>query len=97
MAQIEALEMDAYRAQLTSDVKSLVDKYRAIFGWDVPEIDLVASDRLIVKALRDALEGTANLAGSHGVFNMSPSDHLGLDQRARVMVTIQQGTWKLAR
>lgn len=48
-------------------------------------------------ALRDALEGTANLAGSHGVFNMSPSDHLGLDQRARVMVTIQQGTWKLAR
>jgi branched-chain amino acid transport system substrate-binding protein len=39
----------------------------------------------------------ANLAGSHGVFNMSPSDHLGLDQRARVMVTIQQGTWKLAR
>ena len=48
-------------------------------------------------ALRDALEGTVNLAGSHGVFNMSPSDHLGLDQRARVMVTIQQGTWKLAR
>jgi hypothetical protein len=56
MAQIEALEMDAYRAQLTSDLRSLVDKYRAIFGWDVPEVDLVASDRLIVKALRQALD-----------------------------------------
>ena len=56
MAQIEALEMDAYRAQLTSDLRSLVDKYRAIVGGDVPEVDLVASDRLIVKALRQALD-----------------------------------------
>ena len=37
-------------------------------------------------ALRDALEATRNLAGAHGVFNMSANDHLGLDQRARVMV-----------
>jgi branched-chain amino acid transport system substrate-binding protein len=48
-------------------------------------------------ALRDALEATKNVAGAHGVFNMSASDHLGLDQRARVMVTVQQGAWKLAR
>ena len=45
-------------------------------------------------ALRDALEGTKNVAGAHGVFNMSPTDHLGLDQRARVMVKIENGTWK---
>jgi branched-chain amino acid transport system substrate-binding protein len=48
-------------------------------------------------ALRDALEGTKNLAGAHGVFNMSASDHLGLDQRARVMVRVEKGGWKLAR
>jgi len=47
-------------------------------------------------ALRDALEATKNVAGSHGVFNMSSGDHLGLDQRARVMVTVQGGAWKLA-
>jgi len=47
-------------------------------------------------ALRDALEATKNVAGAHGVFNMSAGDHLGLDQRARVMVTIQGGAWKLA-
>ncbi|MDX9699469.1 MAG: ABC transporter substrate-binding protein [Rhodocyclaceae bacterium] len=46
-------------------------------------------------ALRDALENVKEVAGAHGVFNMSPTDHLGLDQRARVMVQIQDGKWKL--
>jgi branched-chain amino acid transport system substrate-binding protein len=48
-------------------------------------------------ALRDALEGTRDLVGAHGVFNMSPTDHVGLDQRARVMVTIDGGAWKLVK
>ena len=48
-------------------------------------------------ALRDALESTKNVAGAHGVFNLSPTDHLGLHQRARVMVTVQEGTWKLSK
>lgn len=46
-------------------------------------------------ALRDALEGVKDLAGAHGIFNLSPGDHLGLDQRARVMVKIENGAWKL--
>ena len=46
-------------------------------------------------AMRDALEGIKNLPGAHGVFNMSPNDHLGLDQRAAVMVKIENGRWKL--
>ena len=46
-------------------------------------------------ALRDALEASRNVAGAHGIFNMSPTDHLGLDQRARVMVKIENGTWKV--
>jgi branched-chain amino acid transport system substrate-binding protein len=45
-------------------------------------------------ALRDALESTREVAGAHGIFNMSPTDHLGLDQRARVMVKIENGGWK---
>jgi len=49
------------------------------------------------KALRDALEASRNVAGAHGVYNMSAQDHLGLDQRARVMVTIQDGAWKLVK
>ncbi|WP_454455819.1 ABC transporter substrate-binding protein [Thauera phenylacetica] len=48
-------------------------------------------------ALRDALEGMKEVAGAHGVFTMGPNDHLGLDQRARVMVQIQKGAWKLVQ
>ncbi len=46
-------------------------------------------------ALRDALEGLRNVTLSHGIVNMSPQDHLGFDQRARVMVKIDKGDWKL--
>ncbi|MCH2219196.1 MAG: ABC transporter substrate-binding protein [Dechloromonas sp.] len=49
------------------------------------------------RALRDALEGTKNVAGAHGIFNLTPNDHQGFDQRARVMVTIENGTWKLLK
>ena len=48
-------------------------------------------------ALREALEGVKNLPVAHGVVNMSAQDHLGFDQRARVMVKIDNGTWKLVK
>ncbi len=47
-------------------------------------------------ALRDAMESVRELRGTAGVFDMSPTDHTGLDQRARVMATIKNGTWVLA-
>jgi branched-chain amino acid transport system substrate-binding protein len=47
-------------------------------------------------ALREALENVHDLHTATGVVNMSPADHVGLDQRSRVMVRIQEGTWKLA-
>ncbi|MBE2257862.1 MAG: ABC transporter substrate-binding protein [Candidatus Accumulibacter sp.] len=49
------------------------------------------------KALRDSLEATKNLTAAHGVFNMSPQDHLGFDQRSRVMVEIVDGNWQLVK
>ncbi|SAK44029.1 extracellular ligand-binding receptor [Caballeronia temeraria] len=48
------------------------------------------------EALRAAIEETKNLPASHGIFNMSANDHSGLDQRARVMVEIAGGKWKLS-
>lgn len=48
-------------------------------------------------ALREALETTRNLSAAHGVFNLSAQDHQGFDQRARVMVKIEGGTWKLIK
>ena len=47
-------------------------------------------------ALRDALE-TANVIGSHGVFVMTQNDHNGLDNRARVMVRIDNDKWVLQK
>jgi branched-chain amino acid transport system substrate-binding protein len=40
-------------------------------------------------ALRSALENTKNLTVPQGVINMSATDHVGLDQRSRVMGKIQ--------
>lgn len=48
-------------------------------------------------ALRDALEGLKNVTVSHGIVNMSAQDHLGFDQRARVMVKVENGDWKLIK
>ena len=45
-------------------------------------------------ALRDALENIRNEPSTNGIVNMSKTDHLGLDQRARVMVQIKGGDWK---
>lgn len=46
-------------------------------------------------ALRDGLENLHELVLCHGIANTSATDHNGLDQRARVMVVIQDGAWKL--
>jgi len=44
-------------------------------------------------ALRAALEQVRELPASQGVFNMSPTDHAGLDERGRVMVKVVGGKW----
>jgi hypothetical protein len=56
MSNIEQLEMNAHRARLTVDVKDLVEKYRSIFGWDVPDNDEAPADRMIFDAVRQALD-----------------------------------------
>jgi len=48
-------------------------------------------------ALRDALESTRELVGTQGVYNMSPADHSGFDERGRVLITVKDGSWRLMR
>jgi branched-chain amino acid transport system substrate-binding protein len=47
------------------------------------------------QALRDAIESEREIAGAHGVFNMSATDHFGLDERARILVRVENGDWKI--
>jgi branched-chain amino acid transport system substrate-binding protein len=47
-------------------------------------------------ALRDALEQEKEVVGCQGVFNMSATNHNGMDERARVLVTVKDGRFRLA-
>lgn len=45
--------------------------------------------------LRDQLEQTRDVVGTHGVYNLSATDHFGHDQRARALVSVQDQQWVL--
>lgn len=45
-------------------------------------------------ALRDALEATRGLVGVSGVYDMSPTNHNGQDERAAVLVEVKDGAWR---
>jgi branched-chain amino acid transport system substrate-binding protein len=46
-------------------------------------------------ALRDAIAGTRELAGTHGVFSFKPNEPYGLDKRAAVVIRLDKGQWSL--
>ena len=48
-------------------------------------------------ALRDALENVKNVVGTHGVYNMTAKNHNGQDERARVLVHVEKGEWRLMK
>jgi len=76
----------------------------AAYLWDASLILQDAAPQALKKArpgtpefrlaLRDAIEGTKDLHATNGVYNIGPDDHIGLDQRSRVMVRIDKGEWK---
>jgi len=49
------------------------------------------------EALREALEQSKEVVGAQGVFNMNAQNHNGMDQRARVMMTVKDGRWMLLK
>jgi branched-chain amino acid transport system substrate-binding protein len=48
------------------------------------------------QSLRDAIASTKEVVGTHGVYNFKPGDLYGVDERARVIVKLENGQWKLA-
>lgn len=79
---------------------------RSLFGatiWDVYLIFENAVPRALKSgkpgteafraALRDAYETTPELIGAQAIFNLSPTNHNGTDQRAEVLVRIENGKW----
>jgi branched-chain amino acid transport system substrate-binding protein len=47
--------------------------------------------------VRDEIEKTKGYVGADGIYNMSPTDHLGLDLSAFRMLEIKNGDWTLVR
>lgn len=73
-------------------------RFRRVLFFRSPPLDRCAQAPLGIqdRAERlDALESEKNVLATHGVFNMTPTDHLGFDPRARVMARIENGAWKL--
>lgn len=48
-------------------------------------------------ALRDALENSKEVIATQGVYNMTPQDHSGFDERGRVMIKVKDGNWALLK
>ncbi|HUH40415.1 MAG TPA: ABC transporter substrate-binding protein, partial [Castellaniella sp.] len=46
-------------------------------------------------ALRDAINSTQELVGTHAVYNFKPDTTYGTDERSRVVVRLEKGHWKL--
>jgi branched-chain amino acid transport system substrate-binding protein len=76
----------------------------AALGWDGFQLIRAALPKALAsarpgtlefrEALRDALEQVSALVGADGVYTLGPSDHNGLDRRARIMVTVKDGAFR---
>ena len=87
----------AYRKAYMDRFKEDVSTFGG-YGYDGLMIALDAMKRAgstDKKKVRDAIEATKEYIGTTGKFNMSPTDHMGLDQSAFRMLEIKNGDWVL--
>jgi branched-chain amino acid transport system substrate-binding protein len=71
-------------------------------AWDALQLTFMAFSKVSPTVpldqararIRDELERVKFFPGTGGIFNMSPEDHVGLDERSMVLVLIQGGKWK---
>lgn len=55
MESMEQIELDRHRDEIFDGVRNLVEHYRGVFTWDIPEVDQARADRLILAEIRNAL------------------------------------------
>ena len=90
--------------------RALYDVVPATFGANVYDAGLLLEQAVPLAAqtaqpgtaefraaLRDALEQTRELVATQGVYNMTPWDHSGFDERGRELITVRDGQWRLLR
>lgn len=69
------------------------------YAWDAAQIIVRALKKAGTdpEKLRAAIENTKNYVGVSGIYNMSPTDHCGLDHTSLVMIEVKNGKWKLIK
>jgi branched-chain amino acid transport system substrate-binding protein len=92
---------DAYQKANNAPTTDAFSAY-AFDGWLVM-ID--AAKRALAKAqpgtpefreaFKNAMLETKEVVGTHAVYNFKPGNVYGVDERARVLVKLEQGKWKL--
>lgn len=91
-------------------VVSYSQEYTARYKSDVSTFGGHAYDALMIAVeaikragstdkakVRDEIEKTKGLMGTGGLFNMSPTDHMGLDLTAFRMLEVRNGDWTLVK
>ncbi|MCX7913409.1 MAG: ABC transporter substrate-binding protein [Thermodesulfovibrionales bacterium] len=84
-----------YEARFKSEPGTFGGHAYDAFMMIVEALRKVGPDR---KKIRDYLENEIkNWAGTGGIFNMSPTEHCGLDKTAFEMVIVKNGDWELLK
>jgi branched-chain amino acid transport system substrate-binding protein len=91
-------------------VSAYEQAYKAAYKTDVSTFGGYAYDGLMLAVdaikragstdkakVRDALEATKGFVGTSGTFNMSPTDHMGLDLSAFRMLEVKGGDWTIVQ
>lgn len=100
----------AIASQYVNDYQKIFGNPPATFGGNVYDAGLLLQNAVpealesgkpgtpeFRKGLRDALENTRELAATQGVYNMTPEDHSGFDERGRELITVKGGHWTLLK
>ncbi|WP_374261698.1 ABC transporter substrate-binding protein [Zoogloea sp.] len=97
---------DAQKPVVTAYDKAYKERYKqdvSTFGGYAYDGLMIAVDAIkragsTDKAkVRDAIEATKGFVGTSGTFNMSPTDHMGLDLSAFRMLEVKGGDWTLSK
>src|SRR5699024_5122697 len=102
----ESNESKKIAEQYIKRYEEMHDEKPATFGANVYDAGLLLQEAIPLaaekaepgtpefrQALRDALEETTELIATQGVYNMTPEDHSGFDERGRELITVKDGEW----
>lgn len=95
-------EDDPQREVVQNFVKEYEEKYGPVsthsgYAWDAFMIlaNAIKKAGTDPAKIRDAIEETKGYIGISGIYNMSKEDHCGLGVNSMVMITVENGKWKL--